>query len=472
MTTLLNVILDFSLLEQGYYINLDWLGAFTKLIIEGIGIIGLGIIVFTIILKAITLPFDIYQRVKMRKQSLIMREMQPELDKLKKQYANDKDMYNQKMMELYKKNGYSMLGACLPIIISLVIIIVAFQGFRTYSQYANLNMYVGMSEAYNEAIIDYVVDGKEYTLLQEGEEPSELKIEWQENYEFMDSDVFYYMYKVGGVRCMQVKSEAPSKCIFYVYSLDEARIKKEYKLDTDKLYEMDAAKKFIDEQTSGENKVTFETACKNYMVYTGATAARDWYHDNDASFLWIKNVWYPDVSYSHPIQDYKAFSDQFKNVSVYFKNEDGTTRKESLETVLDVGRYNNLVSELTDETKQPNGYFILIVLSIGLMVLSQFISMRSQKESNKYQTLDGSGAMSQKIMMVIMPIIYAVFAFMYSAAFSIYMTMSSLISILVTLISNFAIERAFKKKEEVALKDKYTRTLPWMQKEDPKKKKK
>ena len=128
MSSLINAVngIDFSLLEQGYKIGLDWLGQFARVIIEGVGIIGLGIIVFTIFLKAITLPFDIYQRVKMRKQTLIMREMQPELEKLQKQYANDKTTYNQKMMELYKKSGYSMFGACLPMIISLVILIVAF----------------------------------------------------------------------------------------------------------------------------------------------------------------------------------------------------------------------------------------------------------------------------------------------------------------------------------------------------------
>ena len=74
MSSLINAVngIDFSLLEQGYKIGLDWLGQFARVIIEGVGIIGLGIIVFTIFLKAITLPFDIYQRVKMRKQTLII----------------------------------------------------------------------------------------------------------------------------------------------------------------------------------------------------------------------------------------------------------------------------------------------------------------------------------------------------------------------------------------------------------------
>ena len=50
MSSLINAVsgIDFSLLEQGYKIGLDWLGQFARVIIEGVGIIGLGIIVFTI----------------------------------------------------------------------------------------------------------------------------------------------------------------------------------------------------------------------------------------------------------------------------------------------------------------------------------------------------------------------------------------------------------------------------------------
>ena len=163
MINFLNAI-GFTLLEQGYEIGLDWLGQFVRAIIESVGIVGVGIICFTLILKAITVPFDIYNRVKMRKQTLIMREMQPELEKLQKQYANDKMTYNQKMVELQKKNGYSILGACLPMIISFVIVIVAFQAFRAYSNYANLNFFVQMSEDYNAAILTNGADGIDYTL--------------------------------------------------------------------------------------------------------------------------------------------------------------------------------------------------------------------------------------------------------------------------------------------------------------------
>jgi membrane protein insertase Oxa1/YidC/SpoIIIJ len=139
--------------------------------------------------------------------------------------------------------------------------------------------------------------------------------------------------------------------------------------------------------------------------------------------------------------------------------EDGTTVK-GVSSFLDEGFYNSITSQLDVEKTEANGYYILIVLSIGMMVLSQFIAMRSQKEANQYQTVDGSGASQQKMMMIIMPLIYCLFAFMYSAAFSIYMTMSSFITIIVTLLCNLIIGKIFNKKEEEALIEKYTRTAP------------
>ena len=66
--------------------------------------------------------------------------------------------------------------------------------------------------------------------------------------------------------------------------------------------------------------------------------------------------------------------------------------------------------------------------------------------------------------------IYAIFAFMYSAAFSIYMMMSSLISLIVTLLSNLFLGRVFSKKEETRIQERYGRTLPWMKKDGEDKK--
>ena len=481
ITSLLNAV-DFTLLEQGYRIGLDWLGQFVRAIIESVGIIGVGIICFTLILKAITVPFDVYNRVKMRKQTLIMREMQPELEKLQKQYANDKMTYNQKMLELQKKNGYSVFGACLPMIISLVIVIVAFQAFRAYSNYANLNFFVQMSESYNAAIMENGADGVDFTLQRDeagnivGSSETGYTLVWEENGEqktrawdtssFTEGDCIYSFAQTAGQEneaengaYMVVTPTDANRYMFYMYSLTATQVNREYQIDEERFAASSSVSAETKEQLS--SAATAEeraTIVRNYVKNVGAQAAKAWYDANDAGFLWIKNVWYPDVSYDHPIPSYSDFRSSFGDVTVTMANGDERT----LSNVLNESNYNDLTAALSAEKEEPNGYFILIFLSIALMVVSQLVMMKSQKESNKYQTADGQGAKAQKIMLVAMPLIYAIFAFMYSAAFTIYMTISSLISLCVTLLSNLIIGRIFNKKEAARVKEENTRKPAWL----------
>ena len=157
-------VINFAVPEAGNFLVriILWLVTTT-------GSVALGIVLFTIILKLITLPFDIMSRRSMRKNSLLMESMRPDLERLQKQYANNKELYNQKMMALYKKNGYSMWGACLPTILTLVIFIVAINGFTAFSQYQNRQYFYNMSTAYNSVVYAGIEkDGKYIKLDDEG----------------------------------------------------------------------------------------------------------------------------------------------------------------------------------------------------------------------------------------------------------------------------------------------------------------
>ena len=457
--------ISFPLLEQGFYINLNWLGQLVRIIIDGVGIVGVGVIVFALILKAITTPFDIYQRVKMRKQNLIMEQMKPELEKLQKQYANDKQTYSMKMLELQKKNGYSMLGACLPMIISFVILIIAITAFQSYAQYANLSMYERMAEGYNAAVLEYAVDGKDYHFLKEGEEENELVITMDKFTEtdaegrpsFTEDGIVYSLIEgTDGIRRMQVESTDKDVYLSYRYSLSTSDTGRSYSLNKDKLKQN--AEIWAKVQEKVEAGATEDTACLEYFREIGSAASANVFrNDHNPGFLWVKNVWYPDVSYNHPIQEYSAFTKTF-NSGI---RSEGREDERSIGQVISEADYNILTADLSEEKEQPNGYFVMIIISIGLMLLSQFIMMKSSKATNQYQTVDGQGARTQKIMMVMMPIMFAVFGFLWSAAFTIYNVISSFISIIVTLITNLIIGKIFNKKEEEALKERYTRTAPW-----------
>ena len=72
---------------------------------------------------------------------------------------------------------------------------------------------------------------------------------------------------------------------------------------------------------------------------------------------------------------------------------------------------------------------------------------KTQKAQMELQTVDGQGAQTQKVMTIMMPIMMAVFAFMYTAAFSIYIILSSLLGLGQTFLINFIVDKKFKNKK-------------------------
>ena len=66
---------------------------------------GWAIIVFTICLKLVLSPLDIFQRVSSSKQQKVMSAMQPELTALQQKYGNNKEKLNQETAKLYRKNN-------------------------------------------------------------------------------------------------------------------------------------------------------------------------------------------------------------------------------------------------------------------------------------------------------------------------------------------------------------------------------
>ena len=108
--------------------------------------------VFTIFLKILLSPLDIWQKHTMLKNNRAMKIIAPELEKLKKTYANAPDVLQQKQMELYKKNGYSMMGGCLPAILTIVIFFVVFSGFNAAVRYKNEMIVYNLTVEYQQTV--------------------------------------------------------------------------------------------------------------------------------------------------------------------------------------------------------------------------------------------------------------------------------------------------------------------------------
>ena len=82
-----------------------------------IGNMGWAIIGLTLIIKAILFPLAYKSYVSMAK----MKELQPEMEKLKADAGDDRQKMQQGMMELYKKNKVNPAAGCLPILLQIPI---------------------------------------------------------------------------------------------------------------------------------------------------------------------------------------------------------------------------------------------------------------------------------------------------------------------------------------------------------------
>lgn len=74
---------------------------------------GVAIIFFTIATRLLMFPLTI----KQQKSTVAQQRLQPKLQELKNKYGKNQEAYNQAVQELYAKEGVSMSGGCLPMLI-------------------------------------------------------------------------------------------------------------------------------------------------------------------------------------------------------------------------------------------------------------------------------------------------------------------------------------------------------------------
>lgn len=509
-------------------VRYEWICNIIAGIISFAGDVGLGIILFTVILKLITLAPDIWSRVSMKKNALKMEAMKEDLEKLQKQYAKNKDLYQQKMMALYKKNGYSAFSACLPTIITLVFFFIVIGAFNSYSQVSERNIFAGMRESYNQALEteanrensslsvgsdgkyyinydnvfsakgisdcftgssnDYAVDKTKAAKLIEiyGEsvkkilnEDGTLNSSYKPFKDILESEVNSVLVEKAlgaGLKDELISIEAIEEIDGKCYILNESEFWKKcadlcnkysdcviydeekatYATNYDALIQnadFSAAKAAYeaqaDEKLTPELFNVIEKAESEEVKSTARAAAAEWYKgkDNKARsviFPWVKNIWAADCSWTTAIPASTAeLNQKIKGLNI---------------SEVDYNELTYNLSEFKEKGfKNGNGWFILVALSILSMLGSTVIMNKTQKTQMQLSSVEGdssTAASTQKMMTWMMPIMFGIFAFIYSAAFSIYMITNSLLSTGSTQLINLIVEKSFKKKLEKAEKEK------------------
>ena len=92
---------------------------------------GWAIIIFSVLLKLILLPFTIKQQKTMKKTA----KLQDELKSIQAKYKNDPEKLNRETMDLYKREKVSPFSGCLSSIIQLLIFLSVFSFITIIMRY-------------------------------------------------------------------------------------------------------------------------------------------------------------------------------------------------------------------------------------------------------------------------------------------------------------------------------------------------
>lgn len=105
----------------------EWMIWLLRVFYNLTGVWGVAIILLTVVVKVLTLPLTFKQMRSMKK----MREIQPELEEIKRKYNEDRVRQAQEMQALFQRSGVSPLAGCLPMLIQLPVWIALYATLNT-----------------------------------------------------------------------------------------------------------------------------------------------------------------------------------------------------------------------------------------------------------------------------------------------------------------------------------------------------
>lgn len=427
-------LFDYSESELGPVGNL------VRLMHGWIGNYGWTVVVFTVFLKIIMLPIDIWQRFSSRKNSLKMQRMQPLLEAIDKRYGANTPRSNEEKQKLYKKQGTGMFGMCLPMIISMVIFLVMFGGLNNYSKYSSVQTFKVLSLEYYQSIGNEIVNSGNaeiaalYSRVYEEKYASRLETEKSKLGENGEGKINYAV--------VEIYARAEANTVIGDKAADKNFAnREEYLKIVEHAQDVALANvtAFYDSAEGGDcplcnNEDDKKDNCELCLGKGTIKVKEGW--------LWIQNVWQPDT-WAPIMPGYNDSNNGFAN-TVDTSGFPGD-RNDGQDTYYQI-RSAVLATGTRGTDGNWNGLMILPVLSIALSFLSMFLTQLLEKKNRKGEVVQNQQqAATNKVMMIIMPLTMAFFGFMYTGAFAIYMVVNYTLSIISTVSLRFPVEKMVEK---------------------------
>lgn len=363
--------------------DLNWVGNIVAALYNLVGNYGWTVVLFTVILKVITLPLDFWQRSSTKKNAIKMQQMQPMMEKIDKAYGANVKGAQQEKQKLMKKFGYSMFSSCLPTLVTLVVFIIMFSGLTSYSTHSNVKEYNELVEAYH------------YNLVVEAQEEG-----------IVLSDTLKAVIADGSYEKGDWTEEA------------------ELAYSTEIVPQVNAL-------------VTTDREKYDRIIEGTKVPVAEFAKENRESFLWIKNIWRADTW-----QSVMPSYNEFTNGGMGATGIKGA----------DEAEYNVIYDAVTTYAggyagAAWNGLLILPALAIAL----SFVSMKLTQGSNPMAN-DPQSQKTNKMMMLMMPLMMSFFILLYTAALGVYIVSNSILSIFTTLLLTPIVNKMIKEKDVQIIK--------------------
>lgn len=146
-------------------------------------------------------------------------------------------------------------------------------------------------------------------------------------------------------------------------------------------------------------------------------------------FLWIQNLWKADTTTS-PFVKLSTYTKYYEKNVGEIANEDAFNAK-----------YDTIVEMVETKNSSNNGYYILIILAGVVTFLVQYLSQLGMNKNN------APAGQTNKIMLIVMPLIMLVFASTSNALFCIYIIVNSIISASISKIIDLVISKRKNKDD-------------------------
>jgi YidC/Oxa1 family membrane protein insertase len=362
--------------------------------------IGLCIIVFTLIVKILIIPFT----VKQQKFSKLSTLMNPELQAIQKKYQGKRDnesmiKMNEETQAVYEKYGTSPTGSCLQLLIQMPIL------FSLYYIISGIPAYVPQVYDYFKPVSQAIVaDYDYYKCLDKAYDSYVLEEGEKDQYEYIDEMLDSF----------NTVSEKKVIDVLAKYSTKQwNNIEKSYNN--------------IDDMINDLSVVTDEE--------------------------WQEIV---DSTSENKKEKIEKFIEAVKNkdVSEYIDSSEGASIEASEKKIMEI--YNFGPINLSQSPNVMMGIYLIVPI---LAFLSQMLSIQISMKQSKEQMEDNPMASSMKVMNIVMPLMSAFIAFTVPSGLGLYWTLTSLFQVVTQICLNayfkkVDVEDIIKKNVEKANKKK------------------